>query len=42
VDDVCFTTLKGGQPRLLPFLVAANPVSPSSSFFFINRKPLKK
>ncbi|KAJ1490557.1 hypothetical protein T484DRAFT_1664932 [Baffinella frigidus] len=27
VDDVCFTTLKGGQPRLLPFLVAANPVN---------------
>ena len=27
VDDLNFHTLKGGQPRLLPFLVAANPVN---------------
>lgn len=27
VDDVPFGTLKGGPPRLLPFLVAANPVN---------------
>lgn len=27
VDDLAFHTLKGGQPRLLPFLVAANPVN---------------
>jgi len=27
VDDMPFHTLKGGQPRLLPFLVAANPVN---------------
>jgi pre-rRNA-processing protein TSR3 len=27
VDDLAFHTLRGGQPRLLPFLVAANPVN---------------
>ena len=27
VDEMQFHTLKGGQPRLLPFLVAANPVN---------------
>lgn len=27
VDDVPFATLRGGPPRLLPFLVAANPVN---------------
>jgi ribosome biogenesis protein Tsr3 len=27
VDDLNFHGVKGGQPRLLPFLVAANPVN---------------
>ena len=27
LDDVPFNRLKGGEPRLLPFLVAANPVN---------------